>query len=273
MPQPFIAACVQYGATPDVQADIATALRLMTQAAERGATLIALPELCAGLSARDGKFVPHACAEAEHPALAAFADFARQRAVQVLIGSIGVLAGDGRTFNRSLLLDAQGRVAARYDKIHLFDIDLPDGTSFRESASIAPGERAVVADLEHGRLGLSVCYDLRFPTLYRSHAQQGAVLLAVPSAFTVPTGQAHWHVLVRARAIENGAYVIAPGQCGVLAGGAAVYGHSLIVDPWGEVLADAGGEPGVICAEIDLQRVADTRRRIPSLANERTFSA
>ena len=272
MSDTFIAACVQYGATPDVDADIATALALMHQAADRGATLIALPELCVGLSARDGKFVPHACAEAEHPAVAAFGRFAGERAVQVLVGSIGVLADDGRTLNRSLLLDARGRVAARYDKIHLFDIDLPDGSSFRESASIAPGDRAVVAELKQGTLGMSVCYDLRFPALYRSHAKRGASLLAVPSAFTVPTGQAHWHVLLRARAIENGAYVLAPGQCGVLAGGAAVYGHSLIVDPWGEVLADAGSEPGIVCAEIDLQRVVDTRRRIPSLANERAFA-
>lgn len=271
MTKPFIAACVQYGATPDISADIATALRLMQQAADRGATLIALPELCAGLVAQGGRFVPHACAEADHPAVGAFAAFARQHQVQVLVGSVGVLADDARIFNRSLLLDAQGRVAARYDKIHLFDIDLPDGSSFRESATIAPGDRAVVVELAQGSLGLSVCYDLRFPQLYRSHAQRGASMLAVPSAFTRTTGQAHWHVLLRARAIENGAYVIAPGQCNAPVGGAKFYGHSLIVDPWGEVLADAGDEPGVICAEIDLQRVADTRRRIPSLANERGF--
>jgi predicted amidohydrolase len=215
---------------------------------------------------------PVAFAEAEHPVLPAMQGLAKELKLWLLVGSIGVKAPDGKIFNRSFMMAPSGAIAARYDKIHLFDIDLGEGKSYRESATIEPGRNAVIAPCAEGLIGLSICYDIRFPHLYRAYAQAGAELLAAPAAFTRVTGEAHWHVLQRARAIENGAYVISPAQCGTLAGGAECYGHSLIVDPWGRVLADGGTEPGVVTAEIDLSLVSDTRQRIPSLAHDRAFA-
>lgn len=263
--QAFIAACVQRAATPDVARDIDACLSLMSEAADRGAKLIALPELCVGLDIKDGKLAPAAWGEHDHPAVPAFSGFAREHGVEVLVGSIGVLAPDGRIFNRSLFFGRDGKLAGRYDKVHLFDIDLGPGAVYKESATIAPGSRATLAPCAAGTLGMSVCYDLRFPQLYRAYAQAGATLLSVPSAFTKPTGDAHWHALLRARAIENLAFVIAPGQCG------GFYGHSLIVDPWGRVLADGGDGVGVVTATIDPAEVTAARRKIPSLVNERQF--
>lgn len=268
----FIAACVQSTATPDIQTDIRILTDFIRDAAGRGAGFVATPEYCAGLDTRDGKMFPVAFTEAEHPVLPAMQDLAKELAIWLLVGSIGVKAPDGRIFNRSFMLAPSGAIAARYDKIHLFDIDLGAGRSYRESATIAPGASAVIAPCAEGMIGLSICYDIRFPHLYRSYAQAGAELIAAPAAFTRVTGEAHWHVLQRARAIENGAYVIAPGQCGTLAGGAECYGHSLIVDPWGRVLADGGTEPGIVTAEIDLAQVSETRRRIPSLTHDRDFT-
>lgn len=268
----FIAACVQSTATPDIQKDIRILTDLIRDAAGRGAGFVATPEYCAGLDTRDGKMFPVAFTEAEHPVLPAMQDLAKELAIWLLVGSIGVKAPDGRIFNRSFMLAPSGAIAARYDKIHLFDIDLGAGRSYHESATIAPGASAVIAPCAEGMIGLSICYDIRFPHLYRSYAQAGAELIAAPAAFTRVTGEAHWHVLQRARAIENGAYVIAPGQCGTLAGGAECYGHSLIVDPWGRVLADGGTEPGIVTAEIDLAQVSETRRRIPSLTHDRDFA-
>ena len=193
-------------------------------------------------------------------------------ALWVLLGSLGVERPDGRIANRGYVIDPQGRVTARYDKIHLFDVDLEAGKSYRESATIAPGSEAVVAETPWGGLGLSVCYDLRFPQLYRRLAKSGATMLAVPAAFTKITGEAHWHVLVRARAIENGAYVFAPCQNGTLEGGSECFGHSLIVDPWGRVLADGGEGEGVILADVDPEEVTRARQRIPALTHDRNFS-
>lgn len=272
MSRSFKAACIQNSATPDVEADIATCLRLIDQAAGAGATLIALPEYCVGLDTKNGLLHPSAFAENEHPAIPAFADAARNHGAWLLIGSIGVKSADGRIFNRSIMLDPSGNIAARYDKLHLFDVDLGDGKLYRESATIAPGGSAVLAPCAGSQIGLSVCYDLRFPDLYRSYAQAGAEMLAIPAAFTKITGEAHWHVLNRARAIENGSFVIAPCQYGTLAGGAECFGHSLIVDPWGRVLADGGEAEGIIVAEIDLDLVTETRRRIPSLRHDRPFA-
>lgn len=268
----FIAACVQSTATPDIQNDIRILTGFIREAAGRGAGFVATPEYCAGLDTKDGKMFPVAFIEAEHPVLPVMQGLAKALGIWLLIGSIGVKAPDGRIFNRSFMLAPSGAIAARYDKIHLFDIDLGEGRSYRESATIAPGAGAVIAPCAEGMIGLSICYDIRFPHLYRAYAQAGAEMIAAPAAFTRVTGEAHWHVLQRARAIENGAYVISPGQCGTLAGGAECYGHSLIVDPWGRVLADGGTEPGIITTEIDLAQVAETRRRIPSLKHDRDFS-
>lgn len=268
----FIAACVQTTATTGVHHDIRVLTDLIRDAAGRGARFVATPEYCAGLDTRDGKMFPVAFAEAEHPVLPALAGLAHAHGLWLLIGSVGVKAEDGRIFNRSFMLSPDGAVAARYDKIHLFDINLGEGRVYHESATIAPGQKGVIAPCAEGSVGLSICYDIRFPHLYRAYAQAGAEMLAGPAAFTRVTGEAHWHVLQRARAIENGAYVISPGQCGTLAGGAECFGHSLIVDPWGRVLADGGTEPGVVTAEIDLGLVAETRRRIPSLKHDRPFA-
>ncbi|MGE0210983.1 MAG: carbon-nitrogen hydrolase family protein [Parvibaculaceae bacterium] len=266
------AACIQNCATPDVQENIAVCMRLVQEAAAAGATLIALPEYFSGLHTEGFRIIPVAFPEREHPVLPAFAEAARRLKVSILLGSLGVKAADGRTFNRSYLLARDGTVVARYDKIHMFDVDLGEGTVVRESATIAPGGEAVVAEAEGISLGLSICYDLRFAHLYRALAHDGADVLAVPAAFTRITGQAHWHVLNRARAIENGAFVLAPCQFGTLAGGAECYGHSLIIDPWGRVLADGGEEEGFIVAELDLAEVEAARARIPSLTHDRPIA-
>ena len=268
----FKAACIQNCATPDVHHDIAVLARLIGEAAREGARFIATPEYCAGLDTKDGLLTPYAVREAEHPVIPAMAELARRHGAWLLIGSIGVKAPDGRVFNRSLMLTPEGQIAARYDKIHLFDVSLGDGNDYRESATIAPGGEAVISPCTEGLIGLSVCYDLRFAALYRCLAQAGAEILAIPAAFTRITGEAHWHVLNRARAIENGAYVISPCQYGTLAGGSECFGHSLIVDPWGRVLADGGTGEGFILADIDLDLVAETRRRIPSLRHDRPYS-
>jgi deaminated glutathione amidase len=268
----FRAACIQNSATPDVNADIAACLGLIDRAAEAGAEFIALPEYCVGLDTRNGLLYPTAFSETEHPALPAFSGAAARHGLWLLIGSIGVRSPDGRIFNRSIMLEPGGKIAARYDKLHLFDVDLGEGKVYRESATIARGGVAVLSPCIGSTIGLSVCYDLRFPMLYRAYAQAGAEMLAIPAAFTKMTGEAHWHVLNRARAIETGSFVIAPCQYGTLAGGAQCYGHSLIVDPWGRILADGGEAEGIVFAQIDLGLVAETRRRIPSLRHDRPFT-
>jgi len=272
MTDPFKAACVQNCATPDVQNDIAVLTRLVDRAAAGGASLIALPEYCAGLDARAGNLFPVAYPEHEHPIIPAMSAAARRHSAWILIGSVGVKARDGQIFNRSLMVDPKGTIAARYDKIHMFDVDLGDGQVYRESATIAPGQEAVLSDGPGGPIGLTICYDLRFAGLYRGLAKAGARILAIPAAFTRTTGRAHWHMLNRARAIENGAYVVAPCQYGTLSGGAECYGHSLIIDPWGRVLAEGGEDEDVIVAEINPALVAETRARIPSLAHDRPFT-
>jgi deaminated glutathione amidase len=271
MTGPFKVACIQNSATPDLAADIATCLRLIARAAGEGAKLIALPEYCVGLDTREGRLYPVAFPEHEHPAIPAFAAAALKHGADILIGSIGVRSSDRRIFNRSVLLDAKGEVRARYDKIHMFDVDLAEDKVYRESATIAPGELGVIADCLGTKIGLSICYDLRFADLYRAYAQAGAEMLAIPAAFTRLTGEAHWHVLNRARAIENLSFVIAPCQYGTLSGGAECFGHSLIVDPWGRILADGGENEGVIVADVDLAHVAASRSRIPSLQHDRPF--
>jgi predicted amidohydrolase len=272
MSGPFRLACVQNCAVPDVEDNIRISARLTRDAVARGAEIVCLPEYFSGVTLKDGLLHPAAFAEERHPVLRAFADLARDCRRWLLLGSLGVLAGDGRIFNRGYLLDPSGAVAARYDKIHMFDVELTQGAPLRESATIAPGDCAVVADTGLCRIGLTICYDLRFPHLYRRLAQAGADLLAVPAAFTRVTGEAHWHVLNRARAIENGCYVAAPCQYGTLPGGAECFGHSLIVDPWGRVLADGGEEEGVVLSEIDPAEVAKARARIPALTHDREFA-
>ena len=272
MSQPFKLACVQNCAVAEVARNIDTAARLTRAAIERGAAIVCLPEYFSGVALKDGLLHPAAFEESRHPVLQAFADLARERRAWLLLGSLGIHAADGRIFNRGYLLDPRGAVAARYDKIHMFDVELTRGAPLRESATIAPGDCAVLADTGLCTMGLSICYDLRFPHLYRRLAQAGADVLTVPAAFTRVTGEAHWHVLNRARAIENGCYVAAPCQYGTLPGGAECFGHSLIVDPWGSVLADGGDEEGIVLAELDPAEVARARARIPALGHDRAFN-
>lgn len=258
-------ACVQPNVRDDMADNIAQVSALIRQAHKAGADFITTPENSGFMGRNAAASLAAGCSEADHPALAAFRALAAELNAWLLIGSLAVREdGANRNFNRSFLFDPKGEIAARYDKIHLFDVDLPSGETYRESNSIAPGAEAVLTELPQAKLGLSVCYDLRFPGLYRGLAQAGAEMLTIPAAFTRTTGEAHWHVLMRARAIETGAYVIAPAMWGDHPGNRQTYGHSLIVDPWGRVLADAGDGVGVIVAEIDLDQVAKARAQIPA---------
>lgn len=269
----FTAACVQMTSTDDVEGNIAQASSLIRAARKAGADFIATPENTGIMAARGDLSIARARHENEHEALIAYRQLAGELGCWLLIGSLGVrIEGETRVANRSFLIGPDGVVRASYDKIHMFDVTLASGESYRESRNFRPGERAVCAELPWARLGLTVCYDLRFPQLYRALAHAGAGVLSVPSAFTRPTGEAHWHVLLRARAIETGSFVIAPAQCGTHPGNRRTYGHSLIVGPWGEVLADGGEEPGVVLAEIDMAAVAKARGQIQALDHDRVFS-
>jgi predicted amidohydrolase len=260
--------------TPATQAASLEQLQpLVAEALAKGAQLIATPEASNFLQRSRSAFAEQVTEADEDPVVVAARRWAEKEKVWFLLGSALVRRADGLFANRSMLFSPDG-LAAQYDKIHMFDVDLPTGERHRESAVYAPGEAAVVAETPWGRLGMSVCYDVRFPHLYRALAKAGAGLLTVPAAFTRPTGEAHWSVLLRARAIENGAFVLAPAQGGFHEDGRGTYGHSMIVAPWGEVLAEADGdEPGVILADLDLEAVAKARGAVPSLANERPFAA
>jgi predicted amidohydrolase len=267
----FIAACIQNSADVELAPSLAAVERLIRQAAGENAKLICLPEYFASLDVVNDLLVSRALPEAGHPALLRCRRLAEELGVWLLLGSLGIETGGGKMLNRSYLLDDRGGIVARYDKIHLFDVRLPNGEDYTESLTVAPGSEAVVAATPWGPLGLSICYDLRFPQLYHALAQAGALYLATPAAFTRTTGEAHWHVLQRARAIETGSYVLAPCQTGTHAGGRASYGHSLIVDPWGRVLADGGEAVGFVTAVIDPAEVAAARARIPALRHARAF--
>lgn len=269
----FKVACVQNCATNDMPANLATVERLVRAAHEQGAALVCLPEFFCNLEPADGSYYDKGFDADQHPALAAMRGIGRELGLWLLLGSMPVKAADRKVHNRSIVLDPQGAVVATYNKIHLFDVAIKDGQSYQESNGVAAGAEAVIAALPWGGLGLTICYDLRFPHLYRQLAQHGASFLSIPAAFTAKTGAAHWHTLVRARAIETGCYVFAPGQCGTRPWGRATYGHSLIVDPWGTVLADAGEQEGVVVAEVDPARVTEVRRMIPSLSHDRAIAA
>jgi len=268
----FRAACVQLRSSEDVAINIQDASRLIHDAAKGGAQFVATPENTTLMATDGGAKLANSFDEANDPALAVFTALAKELGLWLLIGSLAIKVSDSKTANRSFMIGPDGKITTRYSKIHLFDVDLDGGESYRESASVAGGGEAMVADTPWGGIGLSICYDLRFPGLYRALAKKGAFAFTVPSAFTVPTGQAHWHVLLRARAIENGAFVIAPAQGGTHFNGRKTYGHSLIVDPWGAVLAEAGTEPGVIFADIDPAQSQAVREKLPSLKHDRKFA-
>jgi len=272
MTSPFKVACVQNCATNDLEANLATVERLVRSAHTQGASLVCLPEFFCNLEPADGSYYDNGFEADQHPALAALRALGSELRLWLLLGSIPVKAADRKVHNRSIVLDPQGAIVATYNKIHLFDVAIRDGQTYKESNGVAAGSEAVIAALPWGGLGLTICYDVRFPHLYRQLAQHGASFLSIPAAFTAKTGAAHWHTLVRARAIETGCYVFAPGQCGTRPWGRATFGHSLIVDPWGTVLADAGDDEGVIVAEVDPARVAEVRRMIPSLTHDRSIT-
>ena len=276
----FTAACIQFTAARDYEPNISTVSDLIRRARDAGADFVLTPENT-GLIEPNGKLRREkARDEASHPALVALREVAQETGIWLLIGSLavdisgepGTPSGERRLANRSYLIDAHSGIVASYDKIHMFDVDLASGESYRESNAFRPGGRAVQAPTPWGALGMTICYDLRFPQLYRALARNGADYIAIPSAFTVPTGQAHWHVLLRARAIESGCFVFAPAQWGEHAEGRRTFGSSLIVDPWGEVLADAGEGVGIASARIDPARIVEARRMVPSLAHDRPFA-
>ncbi len=264
-------ACVQPSSGQDMAENIRTACDLIRAAEKEGARLIALPENVALMDHRDEEVQTQAAVLEEHPAIQAFGEIARETGAWILAGSVGARGADGRVANCSALLNDDGAVQARYDKIHMFDVDLPNGEVYRESEAFRPGRQAVVAETPWGGLGLSVCYDLRFPQLYRALAHGGAEIITIPAAFTKVTGEMVWHVLNRARAIESAAFVLAPCMWGSHSGGRTTFGHSLIVDPWGKVLADAGEGVGYVTAEIDLAEVVKARASIPALNHDRDF--
>ena len=269
----FNAACLQVTAGNVMEENVAAAITLIDQAADGGANLMLLPENVTMMEWGRKAIISKARVESDHEGLAAFRDSAKRHKVWVHCGSLSISLDDGRVANRTYVINDSGEIVATYDKIHMFDVDLGNGERYAESTTFAPGDKAVIVDLPWARLGLTICYDLRFPALYRNLAQAGAGIIVVPSAFTQVTGEAHWHVLLRARAIETGAFVLAPAQTGTHPGDRKTYGHALIIDPWGKILADAGTGPGLISAEIDLDQVRKARQRMPSLAHDRLFSA
>ncbi len=267
----FKAACVQLNASRDMSTNLRAAADGVRAAAAQGAQLIMLPEYAALLDGSGRVMRDNSFAEAEHPALAAFQGAAREAGAWLLVGSLTVKAGGERMVNRSYLLAPDGAIKARYDKIHMFDATLPGGKVIRESSAYEPGQQAVTVQLPWGVLGMTVCYDLRFPQLYRALAGAGALFLAVPSSFQRETGVAHWHPLLRARAIENLSYVFAPAMCGDHPGNRITYGHSMIIDPWGRIVCELGDDPGVIVAEVHPGEVARVRSMLPSLEHDREF--
>lgn len=271
MPRPLHIACLQTRPIATMDGAIDEAMPMAEAAVQAGAQMLFLPEYCGGLASDGQRFCPPSEPEELHPVLAAFQDLAARRKVWVNLGSIAVDGADGKLINRGFMLAPDGAVTGRYDKIHLFDVNLSADTVYRESDTVEPGACAVVHDTDHARIGHAICYDLRFPGLFRSLAQNGADILCCPAAFTKVTGEAHWHVLNTARAIENTRFVVSACAVGPVPGGGECYGHSLVVAPWGEVLADGLDLPGVVHAQLDLDQIAKAASRVPSLTHDRPF--
>ena len=271
MSRPLHIACLQTRPMATMAAAIDEAVPMADAAARAGAEMLFLPEYCGGLASEGARLRPPVAREESHEVLAAFRDLAAQRRVWINLGSVAIAADGAKFINRGFMIGPDGEIFGRYDKIHLFDVNLADGAVYRESDTVVPGEVAVVHDTALARVGHTICYDLRFPGLYRDLAQEGAEILACPAAFTKMTGEAHWHILNRARAVENTCFMVAACAVGPIPGGGESYGHSLVVDPWGNVLSDGGDLPGVLHAQIDLDLVDETGARIPSLGHDRTY--
>ncbi len=269
---PFVAAMVQMRTGLLPEPSLAQASELIREAVAQGADYVQTPEVSNMMQLNRAALFEHLASEDDDISLKAYRALARELKIHLHIGSLALRATPERAVNRSFLIGPAGDILASYDKIHMFDIDLGNGESYRESANYQPGETAVISDLPWGRIGLTICYDVRFPALYRALAESGASFLAVPSAFTRKTGEAHWTTLLRARAIENGCFVFAAAQAGLHENKRETFGHSLIVDPWGVVLAEGGTEPGVVLATVDPAKVQSARNSIPSLQHGRRFS-
>jgi len=267
----FKAACVQMRGKRDPAENLVNAIRLIREAAKAGATYVQTPEISNIVNRDRPALLTAIRTEAEDPMLKALSALAKELSIVIHIGSLAIKQGD-KVANRAFVIGADGGLLARYDKLHLFDVDLPNGETWRESNTFTGGVEAVAVDIPQARLGVAICYDIRFPYLFRALADAGCSILSAPACFTKQTGEAHWSVLQRARAIENGAFMISAAQAGWHEDGRETYGHSIIVDPWGKVLAEAGDEPCIIVADIDLAAVSDARSRIPALRHTRTVS-
>lgn len=268
----FTAACIQVNSGNNMQENIDIANEYIAKAAGSGADFIALPENVSFMSAFPEELFDNSYLQGQHPALISFSKAAQKLKIWLLIGSLAVkIEGEKKLANRSFIINPDGEIAASYDKIHLFDTSVKGGETHKESDRFIAGDKAVIAGTPWGVCGMSICYDVRFPYLYRSLAKQGAGFITVPAAFTKFTGNAHWHVLLRARAIETGSYIIAPAQTGKHPSGRETYGHSLIVDPWGELLADGGVDVGFVMAEIDMEKPVQIRQQMPSLEHDRVI--
>ncbi|MGI9372718.1 MAG: carbon-nitrogen hydrolase family protein [Hyphomicrobiales bacterium] len=272
MPRQLNVACLQTRPMPDFDTALNEALGLAERAVKDGAEFLFLPEYCGGLLTDGPALVPPVANEESHPVVRGLQEFARDNKVWISIGSVAVPGPEGKILNRSLMVDAKGMIVSRYDKIHMFDIQLSETEVYQESAKVSAGNQAVLTQTPMAVFGHSICYDLRFPYLYRDLAHAGAEILLTPAAFTKKTSEAHWHVLNQARAIENGAFVIAACAVGDVPGGGEAYGHSLIIAPWGDILADGGEGDGVAQALIDLDEVAVARAKIPNLQHDREFT-
>lgn len=271
-PTRFRAGLVQMCSGRHIEANVITATVLIREAVALGAQYVQTPEVTTLMELDRKRLFAECRSEDDDTSLAHFRALARELGILLHIGSIAVKVEGDKLANRSFVISPKGRIIARYDKIHMFDVDLPGGESYKESRNYAPGNVAVLAELPWGLLGLTICYDLRFPALHRTLAKAGAQFIAIPAAFTKTTGEAHWHTLIRARAIETQCYVLAAAQGGHHEHGRDTFGHSLIVSPWGEILAEGGVEPGVVVADIDLAALADVRQRVPSLTHDRAFT-
>lgn len=265
------AACVQLCGTRSVQKNVSDALALIVQAADAGAEFIVTPEQTALMELERAPLFAGIASEEDTECLSYFSKIAGQKKIWLQIGSLAIKISEEKAVNRSYLFSPEGEITAVYDKLHMFDVNLPGGETYRESKTYRAGEQAVVADIGKTKLGFSICYDLRFPILYRDLAKAGAGIITVPAAFTKQTGEAHWHILLRARAIETGCFVLAAAQGGTHENGRETFGHSLIISPWGEIIAEAGTEPGIISADLDLSMIENVRSRIPARSHDRHY--
>lgn len=265
-------ACLQIKAFSEAEEALVHALELANEAVANGAQMLVLPEYAGGLKTAGRFFDPPVFTEASHPVIKGLQDFAKQNSVWIVLGSVAIKTDGPKFENRAFVINELGDIKARYSKLHLFDIEISETQSYKESEKVQPGSSAVVVDTPFGKLGLSICYDLRFPKLYRDLAQAGAEILLIPAAFTKKTGEAHWHILNQARAIENGAFVIAACAVGKIPGGGESYGHSLVVHPWGHIVAEGGTDTDVVQCVINLDDVAETRSRIPSLVHDKPYT-